>query len=304
MTTKTLKKIVMLATITILITSTMTMVNTGSKDDDSMNHYDILLSNEQLNFWYTDEAAAVGMYTDDRLEPDGWTLEPILYWDTDGNGFFGQNESMGTTIFPTVHFTTNGQDYTFSPLHQSIMQQPGDAAIVSAGWVSQPNVYASKVKDANSLITIKNTVSIFPECNYFAQTIDVSSTAVTLLTDVNLQVYVGMDINGFFDDCAFIDTDTNNMIKAKDNTTGIWFGAFPVDRADAYEISTWNDGPSDAQDLWQHIVTNTVNGQQSACGDVEGALSFNLPDLPPASTSSITIVYSFGVRGKLLFLRF
>jgi hypothetical protein len=293
-----LKKILIWAIIIVISTAaigtTLNILNSGRKGRDDIYHADIMLSNEQIKIWYTDEAACVGNYTNDTVEPHGWKLLPSLYWDSNGNSIFEDDETIATTLSPLVHFTESGQDYIFYPLHQSIMSQPGDAEVLYSGWVSEPNVYASEVKDINDLVTVNSTIRIYSGNNYFSQTFEIESITTSKISNLDLIVYLGIDVNGFFDDYAFIDYENNNMIKAKDNETGVWFGAYPSDNADSFEISIWDDGPAGNEDLWKRCLNNNLNEYNEASDDVEGALLFNLSDLNYGDTESVTIYYSFG----------
>jgi len=300
-----LKKILIWTIITVISTAaigtTLNHFNSGSKGTGDIYHADITLSNEQIKIWYTDEAAGVGNYTNDTVEPHGWRLLPSLFWDGDGNTIFEDNETIATSLFPVVHFIESGQDYSFYPLHQSIMNQPGDAEVLYSGWISEPNIYASEVEDINDLITVNSTISIYNSNNYFSQTFEIESISTSTISNIDLLVYLGIDINGFFDDYAFIDTDNNNMIKAKDNNSGVWFGAYPTMRADSYEISIWDDGPAANDDLWKRCLINNLNEQNESSGDIEGALLFNLSDLNYGENESITIYYSFGINENDLY---
>ena len=120
------------------------------------------LSNSQLEFTVVDEAVSVANYTDDTQEPEGWQLFPALFWDSNDNGTFEDTENIGYALSPSVHFSVNGEAHHFWPLHQSVLQDPGDAALISSGWVSEPNIYAAKVEDAEGLITLESEYSIFP----------------------------------------------------------------------------------------------------------------------------------------------
>jgi hypothetical protein len=272
---------------------------TASITAASPYHSSTELSNGKVRIAYTNEAVGMANYTDDSLEPGGWDLFPSVYWDGNGNSMFENGESVASTIFPVLHFTKDSQQYSFAPLHQSIMAQ-GDAQVTSSGWVSAPNVYASEVKDPDNLVRLKSTISIFSGNSYFKQEIAVKSTASATLTGVTLIVYVGIDINGFFDDQAFIDASENNMIKAHDTKTGTWLGAYPTVPADNCELSEFDDGPSQNNDAWQHCLANNLNGQSTASGDVEGALQFSLPEIAPNNTRTITIYYSLGPNESAL----
>jgi len=250
------------------------------------------LSNSQLEFTMVDEAVSLANYTDDTQEPEGWQLLPALFWDSNGNGIYEDNESIGYALSPSVHFSIDGEAHHFWPLHQSVMQDPGDATVVSSGWISEPNVYASTVEDADGLITIESTFNVTDGNNYFTHEINVTSNASTTLTNVSLIVYLGADINGFFNDYAFIDAENNNMFKAKDNETGVWFGAYPEIAADNFEIGEWNDGPLDGEDTWQHCLNGSLDGTSAMSGDVEGALEFYLGDIEPGGSRSLAINYS------------
>jgi hypothetical protein len=279
--------------LTSILCSTVTFLNLGVANVRAQYHADITLSNEQIQLWYTDEAAGIGNYTNDTVEPRGWELFPSIYWDSNGNTTFEDEESIISTIFPMVHYTESGTDYNFAPLHQSMLQQPGDATIVSAGWISEPNVYASEVQNSQNQVTVNSILTIYDGDNYLMQTYVIQNIGETEITDVHLIIYLGIDINGYFDDYAFIDTDTNNMIKAKDNTTDVWFGAYPKSPATNYELSLWDDGPNAADDLWDRCRANTLTGQSSASDDVEGALQFYLNDMLPEASTQITMYYSF-----------
>jgi hypothetical protein len=283
-----------------VVFTTILLVGTGfaslhlkpSNNAEIRRSYDVVLSNEQIQLLYTDEAAGLGSYINDTVEPRGWELYPSLYWDNNGDGVFGYDEGMATTVFPVVHFSKSGQNYGFCPLHQSVLQQPSDAEIISAGWISEPNVYASEVKDLSSLIAINSTIRIYNGNNYVTQTLTLHSLASTTLTNVSLIVYAGIDINGFFDDYAFIDASRHNMITAKDNNTGAWFGVYPTVTDAAYELSRWDDGPSPMEDLWGHCLSDTLHAQDTAQGDVEGALRFALSNINPGGTVTLTLYYS------------
>ena len=279
---------------TAAIGTTFNLINSESKGPVDIYHADITITNDQIKILYADEAVGIGNYTNDTVEPHGWKLLPSLFWDSNGNTIFEDNETIATTIFPVVHFSEGGQDFSFYPLHQSIMSQPGDAEVLFSGWISEPNVYASEVKDISELVTVNSTINIYNGNNYFSQTFEIESIATSTISNINLLVYLGIDINGFFDDYAFIDTDNNNMIKAKDNDTGVWFGAYPTNRADSYDISIWDDGPSANEDIWKRCLNNNLFEHNETSDDVEGALFFNLSDLNYGETESITIYYSFG----------
>lgn len=264
-------------------------------------HADVTLFNEQIQIVYTDEAAAIASYMDDTKEPTGWELLPSVYWDSNKNGEFEANETIGHTIAPSVHFTYNDQTHLFWPLYQSIVQDPGDPHIISSGWITYPNVYRSKVEDPAKLITIESTISVFDGNSFFAQDIKITSTATFPLTNVTLTTYIGIDINGPFNDYAFIDT-SQNMLKACNNETGIWFGAHPQLPIHNFEISEWNDGPYEANDLWQHMLNNVPDETNASWGDIEGALKFDLNQIQPGESKSLTIHYSLGMNETDLYV--
>jgi hypothetical protein len=265
----------------------------------AQQHTGVTLYNEQIQLSLVNESVSVANYTDDTQEPEGWQLFPSIFWDSNRNGIFEDSESIGYALSPSVHFDVGGITHHFWPLHQSVMQEPGDANVVSSGWISEPNIYASKVEDANQLVTLESTFSVLDDNNYFTQEITVTSTAATTLTNVHLILYLGIDINGFFNDYAFIDPNKNNAFKAQDVETGVWFEAYPNIAADNYEVSEWNDGPYAGDDLWQHTLNDNLNGSGSASGDVEGALEFYLSDLEPGESTSLTIYYSFAVYYRI-----
>ena len=178
---------------------------------------DVVLSNEQIQLLYTDEAVGVGSYANDSVEPRGWELYPSFYWDANRNSIFEENEAIATTLFPVVHFMDNGQNHRFCPLHQSILCQPGDADLLFSGWISAPNVYASEVVDQGNRIAVNSTVSIYGGNNYVVQNLTITSLAPITLTDVSLIIYVGVDINGFFDDYTLVDTVTPNILLTKEH---------------------------------------------------------------------------------------
>ena len=126
----------------------------------AQQHSGVILYNEQIKFDVVDEAVSLANYTEDTQEPEGWQLFPSLFWDSNGNGIYEDNESIGYALSPSVHFSIDGERHHFWALHQSIMQDPGDATVVSSGWISEPNVYASKVEDADGLITIESTFNV------------------------------------------------------------------------------------------------------------------------------------------------
>ena len=262
----------------------------------------VTLHNEQIKFSVVNESVSVANYTDDTQEPEGWQLFPALFWDSDGNGIYEDNESIGYALSPSVHFSIDGERHHFWALHQSVMQDPGDATVVSSGWISEPNIYASKVEDADGLIRVESNFSVFSGNSYFEQAINVTSNASTTLTNVSLIVYLGIDINGFFNDFAFIDAENNNMFKAKDNETGVWFGAYPNIATDNFEIGEWNDGPLEGEDTWQHCLNDSLDGTSAMCGDVEGALEFYLGDIAPGGSKNLTIYYSFAMNESDLYI--
>ena len=292
---KTLLAWVWIATIAVITISgaATTVTNQAGNTQNSGGCYaNISLSNQKIKIAYTDKAVSIGNYTDDTYEPTGWELFPSIFWDSNNN-VFEANESIGHMISPCVHFTHNGQTHRFWPLHQSIMQEPGDPNIVSSGWISySPPKYASKVEDANKLITIETVTTLLE--THFKQQIKVASTANATITNVNLIVYIGIDINGPFNNYAFIDPNYNNMLKACNNQTGVWFGAFPNINATDFEISEWNDGPYEANDLWQRTLNNSLDGTNASSGDVEAALKFDLGEIETNKTQSLTIHYLLG----------
>jgi hypothetical protein len=257
-------------------------------------HYaDAILYNEQIRLIYSDEAVAIGNFTDDTLEPTGWQLFPSIFWDSNKNAIIENNESIGHSLSPSVHFTYDGQPSHFWPIHQSVMQDPADPNVLSSGWVSSPNIYRSKVEDGAQLITVETTVSVLDGNSSFTQEINITSTAPTPLANVNLITYIGIDINGPFDDIAFIDPSHNNMLKAYDNKTGNWFGVYPNSTATDFEVSIWNDGPYEGDDLWQHTLDETLIGSTIATGDVEASLRFYLNELQVGQSKTITLICSF-----------
>lgn len=286
--------------LTLAIVATLALAMLGPAF--AQQHAGVSLHNEQIQFSVVNESVSVANYIDDTQEPEGWQLFPSLLWDSNGNGTFEDNEYIGYALSPGVHFSVDGERHHFWALHQSIMQDPGDANVVSSGWISEPNIYASKVEDANQLVTLESTFSVLDGDNYFTQEITVTSTAITTLTNVHLILYVGIDINGFFNDYAFIDPNKNNAFKAQDVETGVWFEAHPNIAADNFEVSEWNDGPYAGDDLWQHTLNDNLDGSTSASGDVEGALEFYLPNLDPGESTSLTIYCSFAVPAYKVYL--
>jgi len=292
-----------IAVVTAAIGTAIAIINLGDKITSSNLYYaDATLSNEQIKLLYTDEAVSIANYTDDTHEPTGWELFPSIFWDSNTNGTFEANESVGHALSPCVHFTHDDQTYHFWPLHQSIMQDPEDPHVVSSGWISPPHIYRSTVEDADQLLTVECTISVLDGNNYFTQEINITSTALSTLTNVNLIAYIGIDINGPFDDYAFIDSCHNNMLKAYDNETGVWFGAYPSIRANSFEVSEWNDGPYEGDDLWQHALNDDLDGITTSTGDVEGALKFYLHAIQPGESKSLTIHCSFGVEESDLYV--
>jgi hypothetical protein len=253
---------------------------------------DAVLFNDQIKLLYTDEAIGIGNYTDDMGEPTGWALFPAIFWDSNMNGVMESNESIGHTLSPSVHFTHEGDPIHFWPLHQSLMQVPGSPSVVSSGWLDYPTKYYSKVEDGDQLLTVESVFTLIGDANYFVQEINITSTALSTLTSVNLITYIGIDINGPFEDVAFVDSGHNNMIKAYDNRTGVWFGAYPNITANGYEVSAWDDGPYEAEDLWQHTLSGTLAHTTQSTGEVEASLAFNLNELTAGDSKIVTIYYS------------
>jgi len=278
----------------LVVSTTIAQFTTKIDVAPTGSYADVALFNEQIKLLYTDEAVGIGNFTDDTVEPTGWELFPSIFWDSNSNGTLEANETIGHTLSPSVHFTYDGTPHHFWPLHQSIMQDPGDANVTSAGWISNPNSYHSKVEDGDQLITIETVASVLSSNSSFTQTINVTSTAPTTLSDVNLITYIGFDINGPFDDVAFIDFPLNNMLKAYDNRTNVWFGAYADIPANSFEVSEWNDGLYSGDDLWQHTLGNSLSGTSTADGDVEAALSFHLDQIHPDESRTITLHCSFG----------
>jgi len=207
-----------IAVVTAAIGTAIAIINLGDKITSSNLYYaDATLSNEQIKLLYTDEAVSIANYTDDTHEPTGWELFPSIFWDSNTNGTFEANESVGHALSPCVHFTHDDQTYHFWPLHQSIMQDPEDPHVVSSGWISPPHIYRSTVEDADQLLTVECTISVLDGNNYFTQEINITSTALSTLTNVNLIAYIGIDINGPFDDFAFIDAQ-RNILESMDFT--------------------------------------------------------------------------------------
>ena len=291
------------AIISTMIVSSIAIIRWISETEIPLGyHGDALLYNEQIRLVFSETAAGISNYTDNTLEPTGWELFSSMFWDSSGDGVIDSDESIGHTLSPCVHFTLDSQPHHFWPMHESVLQEPGDPKIVSSGWISYPNVYYSKVEDAGQLITVESVVSLLDGNNYFTQDINITSTALSSLIDVNLIAYVGLDINGGFDDFAFIDSVYSNMLKAYDNKTDVWFGAYPTIAAENYEVSEWNDGPFEGDDLWQHTLDNGLTAVDQLNGDVEAALEFNLGDIEPGQNKNLTIYYSFGLNENDLYL--
>jgi hypothetical protein len=274
--------------------SPITLVPPSKLEDFSLgNHADVVLYNEQITLLYSDEAAGIGNYTDDAKEPTGWELSPSIFWDSDGDHVLEANESIGHAISPSLHFAYASEQHHFWPLHQSILQDPGDAIINSSGWISSPNIYYSKVEDEAQLTTVQSTISLLDGNSSFIQEVNITSSAPATLTDVDLILYLGIDINGPFNDIAFIDATHNNMLKAYDNQTGVWFGAYPNSTATGFEVSVWNDGPYSGDDLWQHTLSNSLTSALTASGDVEASLQFHLNEIESGQSKIVTLICSF-----------
>lgn len=282
------------AIVSVVIASEIAVINPESILANASEHQaDVTLSNNKLRITYTNEAVSIGNYTNDNCEPIGWELTPSIFWDNNNNYMFEANESIGHMISPCVHFTFNSQTYHFWPLQQSIMQDPGDPQVISSGWINYSRIYASKVQDSNQLLTVECTILL--DSNYFTQQVKITSTANSTLANVNLTIYIGIDINGPFNDYAFIDPTHNNMFKACDNETNVWFGACPSINASNHEISEWNDGPYEQEDLWQHTLNNNLDGSSVSAGDIEGALEFHLGEIQTNKSKTLKMHYSLGM---------
>ncbi len=264
-------------------------------------HGDTIVFGDRIQLCYSEEIAGAGNYTDDLLEPTGWEFFPAIFWDSNGNAVFEENESIGYAISPCAHFESAGQPYVFWPLHQSVMQTPGDATILDSGWENYPNSFMSKVEDEDQLLTIETTFGISLINSTFQQIINITSTIPSAIADVALILYLGLDINGFFNDYAFIDSSHHNMIKAYDNETGVWFGAYPSLYADNFEVAEWDDGPNEGNDLWQHVLANNLSGNSASYGDVDAAIQFQLGTILPFESRYVTIYFSFGMSEDELY---
>ncbi|MCW4052180.1 MAG: hypothetical protein NWE78_03085 [Candidatus Bathyarchaeota archaeon] len=291
------KTILMLSVLSIAISASMVAAissHIGMQRNSMLKplYSDAVLFNDQMKLLYTNEAIGIGNYTDDTAEPAGWELFPAIFWDSNTNGVIDTNESIGHTLSPSVHFTHEGTPVHFWPLHQSLMQASGGPTVVSSGWLNYPNKYYSRVEDADQLLTVESVFTVTEGANYFVQEINITSTALSTLTSFNLITYIGIDINGPFDDVAFVDSEHNNMIKAYDNNTGIWFGAYPNMSASGYEVSEWDDGPYAAEDLWQHTLSGTLADTTQSTGEVEASLEFYLNELNAGESKTVTIYYS------------
>jgi hypothetical protein len=283
---------IVLSSATIVVAALVSTHQANLIDGPIGQYADVVLQNERIRLLYSDEAVGLGNYTDDSLEPTGWQLFPSIYWDSNSDGIWEANESIGHTISPSVHFTVEGQPHHFWPTHQTVMQVPGSPNVVSSGWLNYPTKYYSKVEDGDQLLTVESVFTLIGGANYFVQEINITSTALSTLTSVNLITYIGIDINGPFEDVAFVDSGHNNMIKAYDNRTGVWFGAYPNITANGYEVSAWDDGPYEAEDLWQHTLSGTLAHTTQSTGEVEASLAFNLNELTAGDSKIVTIYYS------------
>ena len=188
-----------------------------------------------------------------------------------------------------MHFHHAGQEHHFWPLHQSILQQPGDPTIVSSGWVVSPTSYLAAVKDDANLVTLGNLVTI-PVSDTVVQTFVVTATAA--LTDVQLIVYTAFDMNAPFYDYGEVTPDGIRVV----DTQTLMRMELEGENPDAAEVGSWNDGPYPGDDVWQHALVGELGDVVSATQYVEGALAFDLGDFSPGQAKSEVVTLTLCVN--------
>ncbi len=246
----------------------------------AQTHEGVVLSAGDLQLRFVDEAVAIADYIDDTAEPHGWTLNPALTW---------QGAVVGSAVAPAVHFTHAGQEHHFTPLHQSILQQPSDAVVISAGWVVAPTSYAAAVVDADDLVTLGNLVTVVAP-DTIVQTFTITATAA--LDDVRLMVYVATDMNAPAYDYGAV---TAHGIRAQDTQAALQMD-IEGDSPDAIEVGSWNDGPAAGDDVWQQVLTGTLGSVISATQYVEGALAFDLGDFAMGQAKSEVVTLTIATN--------
>jgi hypothetical protein len=248
----------------------------------AQTHTGVTLTQGPLQLLFVDEAVSLVDYVDDTAEPGGWALHPAVSW---------YGEGKANAISPSVHFWHAGQEHHVWPLHQSILQEPGDATVVSSGWVAAPTSYRAAVKDDADLVALETLVTIV-SADVVVQTYTVTATAA--IEDVRLIVYAAFDLNAPLHDHGEV---TPDGIRVIDSQTPMEM-ALEGDDLDAAEVGSWNDGPYPGDDVWQHALAGELDDAVSATAYVEGALAFDLGDFSPGQAKSQTVTLTIEVERR------
>ncbi len=245
-------------------------------------HTGLTLTQGPLQLLFVDEAVSLVDYVDDTAEPDGWALHPALSW---------YGEGKANAVSPSIHFSHGGQEHHVWPLHQSILQEPGDPTVVSSGWVAAPTSYRAAVKDDADLVTLETLVTIV-SADVVVQTFTV--TATSAVDDVRLIVYAAFDLNAPLHDQGEV---TPDGIRVTDTQMPMEM-ALEGDGLDAAEVGSWNDGPYPGEDVWQHALAGELDDVTSAAAYVEGALAFDLGDFTAGQAKSQTVTLTIEVERR------
>mgnify|MGYP000005727808 CR=1 FL=1 len=247
----------------------------------AQEHPGVTLTNGPLQLLFVDEAASVADYVDDTAEPEGWILHHALFW---------EGEGKLDVLSPSVHFSHNGTERHFWPLHQSLLQDPGDPTVLSSGWVISPTAYRAAVEDADGLVRLEHLVTI-PVSNTVVHTFII--TAQAALNDVRLIVYGAFDMNAPLFDYGEV---TVEGLRVLDTLSLLQMELTGETAPDGAEVGSWNDGPGPGDDVWQHALAGSLGDTVTATQYVEGALAFNLGDFAPGQAGSEVITLTVHIN--------
>jgi len=292
------KQLILSSIQTVLLMIVISGIVMSRASASTASHYTgIELVDTTVKVMFSEETAGLSPHEDD--EHGSHALDRAVQWDANGDGAFTDDEFMITAVTPVVHYRESGLVKHYAPLNQSLFHDTANPVIAASGWITSSVDYQSIIQTAGHPLILQTRITVDDPLNrgegdYFLLSMNITSTAVTGLDNVNISLYLAIDIGDFYNDQASITTSASGVtLKASDQQTDRWTGIHVNKTAIAGMVGDWGDGPGENDDVWQAALEGNTTSVASASGDIDGHLMFSYGALDQDESVLLEAVISF-----------
>lgn len=255
----------------------------------------VILHNTEFKVLYSPQTASVASYEDD--EYGTWVLDRAVWWDSNNDASFTADELVATTITSIVHYTQSSITSHFSPLDLALQSDVENPTVIDSGWGTEPTSYASAINQTGVPLVLSTGVDLadpmgWDRSNYFGVVFNLTSTSLSALDNVQLSLYLAVDVGDFYNDVASVNTSNGAMVTVEDINSGRLVGMFTNSTTSSVYAGDWGDGPDPNYDVWQMALEGNNTSSDSAEGDVDVHIMVDVGSLSVGQTKLVWLIFS------------